>query len=85
MTHVDPIVRPATTDDAPALAEVFWQIRQECIPQIPMIVHPRDSVEPFLRAQINSAMTWVAPSQYAGDPVLRAAWLQPGPLDRRGQ
>ena len=33
MTHVDPIVRPATTDDAPALAELFWQIRQECVPQ----------------------------------------------------
>ncbi|GAA1779932.1 GNAT family N-acetyltransferase [Nostocoides veronense] len=79
MTHVDPIVRPATTDDAPALAELFWQIRQECVPQIPMIVHPRDTVEPFLRGQIETATTWVA--QVGGDLIGFLVLSEPDHLD----
>jgi ribosomal protein S18 acetylase RimI-like enzyme len=45
----NPWIRPATPDDAAELAELFWRVRSEAVPDIPMVVHPRESVLPFVR------------------------------------
>ena len=43
------VIRRAAPDDATALADLFWQVRTEAVPHIPMIPRPRESVEPFVR------------------------------------
>lgn len=54
-------IRPATPDDAPAVAELFWQVRTESAPRIPMIVHPRESVLAFVEhVLIADGEVWVA-------------------------
>ncbi|GAB3437646.1 GNAT family N-acetyltransferase [Phycicoccus ginsengisoli] len=56
-----PAIRPAGPDDAPALAELFWQVRTESVPSIPMIVHPRESVLPFVETVLlREFEVWVA-------------------------
>jgi len=42
-------IRPAGVGDAEALAEVFWRTRTQSVPDIPMIVHPQETVLPFVR------------------------------------
>jgi GNAT superfamily N-acetyltransferase len=42
-------IRRATDADAVELADLFWTVREESVPGIPMIVHPRESVLPFVR------------------------------------
>ena len=42
-------IRRAEAADAEELAELFWRVREESVPGIPMIVHPRASVLPFVR------------------------------------
>jgi GNAT superfamily N-acetyltransferase len=44
-----PVIRAAVAADAGALADLFWQVRTESVPHIPMIAHPRERVEPFVR------------------------------------
>ncbi len=56
----DPTLRRASVDDAAALAELFWQVRAESVPRIPMVVHPRASVQPFLRGVLAEQEVWVA-------------------------
>ncbi|KGN40597.1 GNAT family N-acetyltransferase [Knoellia aerolata] len=56
-----PTVRPATPDDAAALAELYWRVRSESSPQIPMIPHDRSTVEPFMREVVlRQCEVWVA-------------------------
>ena len=57
----DPRIRVATADDAAALATLYWRVRSEAAPQIPMIVHPRSTVEPFVReVLLREYEVWVA-------------------------
>jgi ribosomal protein S18 acetylase RimI-like enzyme len=54
-------IRRATPADAEKLAELFWRVRQESVPGIPMIVHPRESLLPFVReVLLREFEVWVA-------------------------
>jgi GNAT superfamily N-acetyltransferase len=54
-------LRRATPADAGELAELFWQVRSESVPHIPMIVHPRQSVLPFVQNVLLAQFeVWVA-------------------------
>jgi GNAT superfamily N-acetyltransferase len=44
-----PTIRRARTDDAVELADLFWRVREQSVPAIPMIAHPRETVLPFVR------------------------------------
>jgi GNAT superfamily N-acetyltransferase len=48
-TASEPTIRRALPDDAVELADLFWRVRSESVPEIPMIVHPLDTVLPFVR------------------------------------
>jgi chorismate mutase/GNAT superfamily N-acetyltransferase len=48
-------VRPATVEDADALAELFWAAREASYPAIPRPVHPFDSVRRWLRGRVEAA------------------------------
>ncbi|WP_457256679.1 N-acetyltransferase family protein [Pedococcus sp. P5_B7] len=48
-TASEPTIRRAVTDDAVELAELFWRVREQSVPAIPMIAHPRETVLPFVR------------------------------------
>jgi ribosomal protein S18 acetylase RimI-like enzyme len=55
------IIRRATDADAVDLADLFWTVREESVPGIPMIVHPRQSVLPFVReVLLREFEVWVA-------------------------
>lgn len=57
----DPCIRVATADDAAVLATLYWRVRSESAPQIPMIPHHRSTVEPFVRAVLlREYEVWVA-------------------------
>jgi GNAT superfamily N-acetyltransferase len=54
-------IRSATADDAGALAELFWRVRSESVPEIPMIAHDRSTVEPFVRdVMLREFEVWLA-------------------------
>jgi len=54
-------IRRATAADAVELADLFWTVREESVPGIPMIVHPRESVLPFVReVLLREFEVWVA-------------------------
>jgi len=54
-------IRRATQADAVELADLFWRVREESVPGIPMIVHPRESVLPFVRdVLLREFEVWVA-------------------------
>lgn len=56
-----PRIRPATDDDAVPLAQLYWQVRAETVPQIPAIPHDRSTVEPFVRGVLlPEHEVWVA-------------------------
>ena len=56
-----PTIRPATPDDASDLTELFWLVRTQSVPSIPMIVHPRESVLPFVETVLlREFEVWVA-------------------------
>jgi len=72
-------VRRGTPADAPELAELFWQVRSEAVPRIPMIVHPRESVLPFVQNVLLAEFeVWVAES--AGRLVGFLAVVEPDVL-----
>ena len=48
-TASEPVIRRAVPDDAGELAELFWRVREQSVPAIPMIAHPRETVLPFVR------------------------------------
>jgi GNAT superfamily N-acetyltransferase len=61
------------------VAELFWQVRTESVPSIPMIAHPRSSVEPFVRdVLMRHFEVWVAESQ--GELVGFMALMPPNVL-----
>ena len=49
MTAPEPVIRRAVPDDASELADLFWRVREQSVPAIPMIAHPRETVLPFVR------------------------------------
>ena len=56
-----PTLRRAGPADAPAVADLFWRVRSESVPAIPMIVHPRESVQPFVEhVLLADGEVWVA-------------------------
>jgi len=74
-----PRLRRATHADASALAELFWRVRLESVPHVPMIVHPRDSVEPFVRnVLLTEFEVWLA--ELDGRPVGFLALMAPDVL-----
>ena len=48
-TASEPTIRRAVPDDVVELAELFWRVREQSVPAIPMIAHPRETVLPFVR------------------------------------
>ena len=69
-------IRRARPSDATALAELFWRVRAESVPHIPMIAHPRDSVEPFVRTVLLEEFeVWLA--EVDGQPVGFLALMPP--------
>lgn len=56
-------LRRAVPADAKDLAELFWEVRTESVPDIPMIVHPRESVLPFVENVLLAEFeVWLAES-----------------------
>lgn len=56
-----PTIRPATLSDVDEVADLFWRVREESVPGIPMIVHPYESVLPFVRdVLLREFEVWVA-------------------------
>ncbi len=72
-------IRRGLPDDAAALADLFWRVHVENTATIPMIVHPRQTVQPFLRSVLESCEVWVATVD--GRPVGFAAVGAGGDLD----
>src|SRR5690349_17413959 len=74
-----PQLRRARPEDAPQLAELFWRVRSESVPSIPMIVHPRASVGPFVQdVLLRHFEVWVADCD--GELVGFMALMPPGVL-----
>ena len=60
-TAAEPTIRRAVPDDAVELAELFWRVREQSVPAIPMIAHPRETVLPFVReVLLPDFEVWVA-------------------------
>lgn len=72
-------VRLGRDDDAAALSELFWRVREENATTIPGVVHPRESALPFLRTVLETCEVWVATVDDA--PVGFAAVGPDGDLD----
>jgi GNAT superfamily N-acetyltransferase len=59
-----PTIRRAGPQDAVELADLFWRVREESVPNIPMIAHPRETVLPFVRdVLLRDFEVWVAVSE----------------------
>ncbi len=71
-------IRPATAADAEALADLFWRTREANRATIPMVVHPRGTVLPFVAGLIEHAEVWLAEAD--GAPVALLV-LEGGDLD----
>ncbi len=77
-------IRRATAADAEALADLFWRSREANRATIPMVVHPRPTVVPFLRHVVASDEVWVAdrgvPVAFLalGNGVLEHLYVAPG-------
>ncbi|WP_270888120.1 GNAT family N-acetyltransferase [Pedococcus sp. 5OH_020] len=72
-------VRPANQQDGDRLAELFWRVRSQSVPHIPMIVHPRESMLPFVEEVLLSQFeVWVA--EKADVPVGFMALMPPDQL-----
>ena len=79
LPDVVPTLRRATTADAGELAELFWRVRSESVPQIPMIAHDRATVEPFVReVLLREFEVWLA--EVDGAPVGFLALMRPDVL-----
>lgn len=74
-----PVLRPGRPDDAPALADLFWQVRADNVATIPPVVDPRETVLPFLRGVHGGSEVWVA--TVADEPVAFCAVGPDGDLD----
>lgn len=47
MRATDALIRPATPDDLPRMADLFWEARQAAVPAMPAPVHRHDEVRAF--------------------------------------
>jgi hypothetical protein len=79
---LDVEIRAGAADDADALADLFWQVRAENAATIPMVVHPRETVAPFL-ASVLERHGFVVVGGTEGDneegaPDLRMEWRPSG-------
>ncbi len=83
-----PTIRRAAAADAEALADLFWHTREANRATIPMVVHPRPTVLPFLRHVVASHEVWVAdggePVAFLalGDGVVEHLYVAPGHTGR---
>ena len=73
------VIRRGLPDDAAALADLFWRVHLENAATIPSIVHPRETVQPFLRSVLETCEVEVATVE--GAPVGFAAVGPGGDLD----
>lgn len=60
-------LRRAGPDDAEELAELFWRVRHDNAATIPLPVHPRETVLPFVQGLLGDDEVWVATDD--GTPV----------------
>lgn len=77
-TDVEPLeIRPATVDDAEAIAGVLVRTRAAAVPVMPALVHDEASVRAHLRGRLAEADAWVAlvDGAAAGFALADAAWL----------
>lgn len=72
-------VRRARPDDARALADLFWRVRHDNAASIPLPVHPRQTVLPFVRVVLADDEVWVATDE--ATPVAFLALGPGGELD----
>jgi GNAT superfamily N-acetyltransferase len=71
-------IRPATTEDATEVADLYLRSRRASFPAIPASVHPDDDVrEHFATTVLPSCETWVAEEEGAlvGILVLNGSWV----------
>src|SRR4051794_15343718 len=74
-----PQLRRATYDDAAPVAELFWRVRSESVPSIPMMIHPRWSIDRFVREVLMEHFeVWVA--DWESELVGFMALMPPGVL-----
>ncbi|NYG57959.1 GNAT superfamily N-acetyltransferase [Nocardioides daedukensis] len=71
------ILRPAVTDDLPAIAELHIRARAAAVPSMPPLVHPRDAVVAWVRGwDLSATDVWVAEAdQIVGYLALTPTWL----------
>src|SRR3546814_19135721 len=71
------ILRPAVTDDLPAIAELHIRARAAAVPSMPPIAHPREEVGAWVRGWDLSAIdVWVAETEHVlGYLALTPTWL----------
>lgn len=80
--ETDLVLRPGTTDDAAALADLFIAARQAAFPAMPRPVHPPHDIHDWFRELLNvdpsnERETWVAEQagELVGYLVLDPEWL----------
>jgi GNAT superfamily N-acetyltransferase len=75
-------IRRAGANDAEVLADLVWRTREESVPDIPMLVHPRESVLPFVQGVLLSDFeVWFVELEEVG-PVGFLALLAPDSLSQ---
>src|SRR3546814_18352568 len=70
------ILRPAVTDDLPAIAELHIRARAAAVPSMPPIAHPREEDVAWVRGWDLSAIDeWVAATEHVlGYLALTPTW-----------
>jgi len=72
-------IRPATQDEAPAVADLYWRAREAAVPAIPPSVHDVDDVhDHFATTVLPHRDTWVAVED---DAIVGLLVLEPGWVD----
>lgn len=83
------VLRPATTEDLPGIAELYLRVRAAAVPQMPPIVHTPAEVHAYVaRWQLERPDVWVAEGE-SGDlsafARVQGAWLESLYVDPRHQ
>ncbi len=74
----DVLLRPATADDLPAIADLHWRVREAVVPAMPASVHPIEEVRAWVTGWDLAAWdVWVAESAgvLVGYAVVAGDWL----------
>lgn len=71
------VLRPATADDLPEIAELYLAVRAAAVPAMPPIVHPPDEVRAWVGGwNLIERETWLAETdRILGFCVLEESWL----------